>query len=180
MPGKDGVAFNTGALDVFIVNGASGGTSSADEAAFAAGVTSGTPLMGVVNPADTPPNGDLAVVALDGSRNLKVAGSFSSTPVSSNTEPTHGPTTVGTAAVQLLAANANRKALMLQNVGTTRIWILFGAGTPSSSNYDLALPACGVANDGSSLPAQIPILWKGAVQAIGSSPGGSVQAVEFT
>lgn len=69
--------------------------------------------------------------------------------------------------------------MILQNVGTTRIWILFGAGTPSSSNYHLSLPAGGNANDGSS-PPYIDTMWIGQVQAISSAAGGSVNAFENT
>lgn len=57
---------------VYAVNGASGGTSAVDEAAFTPGASSGTPMMGDVNPGDTPADGKFAVVALDSARNLKV------------------------------------------------------------------------------------------------------------
>ena len=49
-----------------------GGTYSGDKAAFTPGISSGTPTMGVVSPADTPAAGTFAVVALDANRNMKV------------------------------------------------------------------------------------------------------------
>jgi len=156
-----------------------GGTSEVDESSFTVGTTPGTPIMGVVDPSDTPSDGSLAVVALDNARRLKVSGSFSSTPVQSNTVTSPGPVTVGASSVQLLAANSSRKRLILQNVGTTKIWVLLGAGSASSVNYHIALPAGGTANDGSSEP-YIDTMWTGAIQAISSAAGGSVQALEFT
>ena len=63
---------NSGNLKCAVTGAGSGGTSSVDEAAFTAGTSAGTPAMGVITPSDTPSSGDLAVVALDGSRNLCV------------------------------------------------------------------------------------------------------------
>ena len=156
-----------------------GGTSDADETPFVVGTTLGTPIMGVVDPIDTPAAGDLVVVATDNKRNLKVSGTFSATPVTSATVNSPGPTTVGTISTTLLAANATRVKVILQNVGTTKIFILFGAGVASDTNYHIALPAGGTANDGSS-PLYVDVTWIGAIQAISSAAGGSVQAVEFT
>jgi hypothetical protein len=150
-----------------------------DETGFVVGTTPGTPIMGVITPSDSPASGDLAVVALDGSRRMQVAGSFTATPPTSNTVSSAGPQTIGTSSTQALAANSSRKRLILQNVGTTKIWILFGAGAASSSNYHIALPAGGTSNDGSS-PIYSDTLWTGAIQAISSAAGGSLQAEEFT
>jgi hypothetical protein len=100
-------------------------------------------------------------------------------PETSDAVNSAGPATIGTTSIQLLAANASRKRLILQNAGTTKIWVLFGSGTASSTNYHLALAAGGTSNDGSSTP-YIDQLWTGAVQAISSAAGGSIQAVEFT
>lgn len=52
--------------------GGSGGTSAVDETAFTVAASAGTPMMGAVTPGDSPPSGDLAIVALDANRNLKV------------------------------------------------------------------------------------------------------------
>jgi hypothetical protein len=68
--------------------------------------------------------------------------------------------------------------MILQNVGTTRIYIAFGA-TPTTSNYHVALPAGGSQNDGSSL-VYVDTLWIGDVQAISSAAGGLLQVTEFS
>ena len=150
--------------------GGGGGTSSEFGTAFpATGTAAGA--LGT--------NGDMEPFSLDASGNLLVAGTLTVTPEESSTVSAAGPTTLGTTSAQLLAANALRKKLILQNVGTTKIWILFGAGTASAVNYHIALPAGGTANDGS-CPVYIDEMWQGAIQAISSAAGGSVQAMEFT
>lgn len=158
---------------------AAGGTSATDEAAFSVGSSTGTPLMGAVNPVDTPPNGDLAIVALDSSRRLKVAGSFSSTPVTASTSSAALQQTIGTTAGQVLASNALRLKVTLQNCGTTVIKILLGSGTPTQSNYHFALPPGGTTNDGSS-PLFSDTMWIGAIQAVSSAAGGLLQVTELT
>lgn len=100
-------------------------------------------------------------------------------PETSDDVSSAGPVTLGTSSTQLLAANPDRKRLILQNVGTTKIFVLFGSGTASSSNYHVALPAGGTSNDGSS-PLYVDELWTGAIQAISSAVGGAIQALEFT
>lgn len=160
----------SGGIPVFVQNGTSGGTSSNFGAAFpAAGTAAGAE--------DT--NGKLAPLNLDSGGNLKISGNLTVTPPASNTVSAAGPAAIGTSSAQLLAANAARKRLILQNVGTTKIFILFGAGTASAVNYHIALPAGGNANDGSS-PMYIDSVWTGAIQAISSGAGGEVQAMEFT
>lgn len=59
-------------IPVSIVGGGGGGTAAVDETAFTVAASSGTPMMGAVTPGDSPPSGDLAIVALDANRNLKV------------------------------------------------------------------------------------------------------------
>jgi hypothetical protein len=169
---------------IYDVNGnpvtfGSGGTASTDETPFSAGVSVGTPLMGVVTPSDSPPSGDLAIVALDASRNLKIAGSFSSTPVQSNASSAVGQTTVGGTAVTLLASNSLRKRLTIQNTGTTVIYLAFAGKVPTVTQYHRALAACGQANDGSSAPYD-DVMETGAVQAISSAAGGTVVVEERT
>lgn len=163
------VALSPGTRKLLIDDG------SLDETVFSAGVNRGQPIM-----AYDPTSGDLLICeTTPGTRKLAVDAAVTVTPVESNTASAAGPVTVGTSPVTLLAANASRKRLTLQNVGTTRMLILFGVGVPSSSNYHIALPAGGVANDGSS-PVYIDTMWTGAVQAIGSAAGGEVQAYENT
>jgi hypothetical protein len=61
-----------GVLRTTVVGGGGGGTASVDEDPFTIAVSSGTPVMGVVNPVDFVPNGELAIAAMDDRRNLKV------------------------------------------------------------------------------------------------------------
>jgi len=152
--------------------GGGGGTSSAFGSAFPADGTA----AGFIDS-----SGNMAGANLDSSGNLLVAGSFTSTVPVSNaaTDPTQ--TTVGTSAATALSAGT-RKAMSIQNQGTTIIYVLLGAGTPSSSKYTVALPACGANNDGSSAPYTGPpgVVWTGAVQWISSGVGGLATAVELT
>jgi hypothetical protein len=136
-------------------------------------------ISGLVNPGITPADGTIALIAIDSNRNLKVAGSLTSTPITSSTSSAASQQTIGTTATQILASNSSRKKYSLQNCGTTIIKILFGAGTPTQSNYHIALPACGSANDGSS-PTYIDTMWIGAIQAISSAAGGLLQVLELT
>lgn len=162
--------------------GGGGGTSSTDETPFSVGSSAGTPMMGVITPSDNPPSGDLAVVALAADRSMKISGSFSASPATSSTSSTVAQTTVGTSAVQALAANSGRKGFSIQNQGTTVLKILLGSATPTQANYTVALPPGGTANDGSSHPWYGPpgFTWTGAIQWISSGAGGLGEAVEFT
>lgn len=149
--------------------GGAGGTSS----------TFGAAMPGTGTAAGASDGVNMKPLLVDGSGNLKIAGSFTATPDRSSTVSAAGPTTVGTSPVTLLAANLNRKKFILQNVGTNNIWILFGAGTPSSSNYHIALTPGGTSNDGSS-PPYIDVMWQDQVRAVASGAGGSVAVSEFT
>jgi hypothetical protein len=158
------------------VSGTFGGT--ADETVFAAGVTEGSPLMGY-----DPTSGELLVAQLSaGTRILEVAGTFSSTPPTSATSSVPGQTTVGVTAGTILALNAARKACAVQNTGTTVIYLALGH-TPTVTAYFIALPAGGVANDGSSNRwdgTVSGVLWTGAVSAISSASGGTCVVTELT
>jgi hypothetical protein len=67
-----------GTLDVNIISGAgSGGTASADDADFTAGVTSGTPAMGVYESTPTSvTDGDLGTVGITQGRRLKTSATI--------------------------------------------------------------------------------------------------------
>lgn len=151
---------------------AAGGTSSDFSAPF--------PAIGTAVGASDGTN--MQPLLVDGSGNLKVAGSFSASTPSSNTASAAAQTAVSGTASQILAANGSRKGLMIQNTGTTKIYIVLGAGTPSATVYHFALAAGGTANDGSSLiwfgPAGL--LWLGAIQAISSAAGGTIVITELT
>lgn len=187
-----------GRLRVIASGGSSGGTSAVDESAFNLGVDSLTPSGGIYDDAavalSTGETGaermtayravhanlrdatgaELGVLA----NPLQIAGSLSIAPVTSSTASTPSRQTIGTTASTALAANPARLRLTLQNVGTTILYIAFGA-TPTTTNFHLALPAGGATGDGSS-PIYADVMWLGDIQAISSASGGLLQVGEFT
>lgn len=152
--------------------GGSGGTSSTFGAAFpgtgtAAGATDGT---------------DMQPLLVDGSGNLKVAGSFSSTPPTSSSSNSPSQKTVGSSSGSILASNGSRKGCAVQNTGTVAIYLGLGQ-VPTATAYHIALPAGGSSNDGSSNRWDGTIsgvLWQGAVNAISASGGGTCVVTELT
>lgn len=88
-------------------------------------------------------------------------------------------TTIGTTAAQILAANARRKGLIVQNTGTTVIKIVLGSGTPTQTVYHVALGACTAADDGKG-GAYFDSSWIGPVQGISSGAGGTFVLTEIT
>jgi hypothetical protein len=88
-------------------------------------------------------------------------------------------TSVGAVAGQILAANDNRKGLVIVNTGTTTLYLVFGSGTPTTTVYHVALKAAAAADDGSGA-TWIDDSWTGAVQAIGSGGGGACVITEIT
>jgi hypothetical protein len=165
----------SGNLKCSVTGAGSGGTSAVDGATFTAGTSAGTPLM-----AEDPTTGELLVAQMSpGTRQLLVAASVSVAAVTSNTASTPAQTTVGTTAAQVLAANSGRKRLMLQNVGTTTIFITYGSTNPTTSAFHFALPAGGSTGDGSSR-IQEDTMWTGAVRGISSAAGGLLSITELT
>lgn len=162
----------SGNLKVAVTGAGSGGTSSVDQAAFSAGVSAGTPLM-----AEDPGTGKLVIVQT-ASNTRQLLTQTTIAPIQSNTSSAPAQQTVGTTAGSILAANANRKRLRIQNTGTTRIKLGFGQ-TPTQTAYHVCLPACGSADDGTS-PPLIDEVWTGAVNAISSLAGGTVVVEEDT
>lgn len=92
---------------------------------------------------------------------------------------TPAQTSVGAVAGQVLAANVDRRGLVIQNTGTTVIYLVLGSGTPTTSVYHVALKPCASADDGLG-GAYIDDGWTGAVQAIGSAGGGAIVITEIT
>ncbi|HLG97159.1 MAG TPA: hypothetical protein VKX49_12675 [Bryobacteraceae bacterium] len=118
-------------------------------------------------------------MSIERTRGPAVSGNFSATvtPPSSTTVSPAAQQSVGTASSQIVAANATRVKLIIQNTGTTVIKLNLGASSPTQNAYHIALPACGSANDESSQP-YVDTEWKGAVQAISSLAGGTVVVTE--
>jgi hypothetical protein len=166
---------SSGNLKCAVTGAGSGGTSSVDQSTFTAGTSAGTPIM-----AEDPTSGELLIVQMSpGTRQLSVAGTLSVSPTQSNTSSAVAQTTVGTSASTILAANGSRKRLTIQNTGTTDIYLAFAGKTPTNTAYHRALPACGVANDGSSQPYD-DVMETGAVSAISSAAGGTCVVEERT
>lgn len=174
-PGAVNEYDSVGNLLVNVAAGAGGGTSEIDESPFTAGVTPGTPIMG-----EDPTSGEnLVLQTVPGTRILEVGGSITVSPVESDTCSTNALVAVSTSSVTAIAANASRKRLILQNQGTTILYILLGSGSASLTNYTFALAACGTTKDGSS-PVIFDEMWQGAVQVISSAAGGLLNAQENT
>jgi hypothetical protein len=92
---------------------------------------------------------------------------------------TPAQTSVSNVAGQLLATNRARRGLVIQNTGTTILYLVLGSATPTSSAYHVALGACASANDGKG-GVYNDDAWIGAVQAISSAPGGTCCLTEVT
>jgi len=96
----------------------------------------------------------------------------------STTASAPSQTTVGLGAATVLPANPARLSFMLQNLGTTVIYIGLGAN-PTSSAFHISLPAGGTVRDGSSRIYQ-DACWKGSIAAVSSAIGGLLSVTEFT
>jgi hypothetical protein len=128
----------SGNIKVVVTGAGSGGTSSVDESAFSAGVTAGTPAMGVyeVTPS-TLTDGQLGVVAVDANRNVKVnivAGSSGNGAAG----PTGDP----------VPAQADYQGFQnpsgdLEGVATENLDYDTGAGTQPQTGYGVLIPASG-------------------------------------
>lgn len=82
-----------------------------------------------------------------------------------------------TAAI-VLAANAKRKGVIIQNTGTTIIKLTFGAVVPTQTAYHVALAACTGADDGKG-GIYVDDSWVGVINAISSAAGGTLVITEF-
>ena len=88
-------------------------------------------------------------------------------------------TAQSTTAAQVLASNARRRQVIVQNTGTTVIKLVLGTGTPTQTAYTVALGACAAANDGTG-GVFVSDVWRGAVQAISNAAGGTLVVTEIT
>lgn len=78
----------------------------------------------------------------------------------------------------LVVEDRGRRGLIIQNTGTTIIYLVLGDETPTTSVYHIALRACTSSNDGNG-GIYNDDAWVGNVQAIGSAPGGTVVITEI-
>lgn len=166
-----------------------GGSLTVDgSVSLAAAIPAGTNNIGDVDvlslpsiPAGTNNIGDVDVLTLPsipaGSNNIGDVDVLS-TPKSS-TSSTAAQTGQGTTEAQVLASNANRKSLMIQNTGTTVLKFTLGTNTVTQTVYHFALAASTGADDGTG-GVYTSDMWTGAVRAISSSAGGTMVITELT
>ena len=100
-------------------------------------------------------------------------------PRKASTATAPAQTAVGITAGQVLAANAARRSMVLQNTGTTVIKLVFGTTAPTQSVYHLALKG-GVAADDGLGATYLDDQWTGAVQAISGAAGGTLVMTEIS
>lgn len=86
-------------------------------------------------------------------------------------------TVVGTSAIAILAANADRKRVSFQNTGTTVIYLAFGATNPTTTAYHVALAPGAAADDGSGAFYSDEMIVQ-EVRALSSAAGGTVVITE--
>ena len=85
---------------------------------------------------------------------------------------------LGVNAVQILAANSARRSLIVQNTGTTVIYLVLGAVDPAPGVYHVALRGgTGVDDGGGTIYAEDS--WKGPVRAVSSGMGGRLVVMEI-
>lgn len=89
--------------------------------------------------------------------------------------PTVTSVASATGATTLKAANANRVGLIIANDSTAILYVLFGAGTPSATNYSIQIPAKGTT------PTDRPITgYTGLVQGAWASANGFAMVTEVS
>lgn len=100
------------------------------------------------------------------------------TSTTANALPGTNPQTIGVTSSAVVNANASRKEVTIVNTGTTYIYLGLGQ-TPTGTAYHIALAKCTAANDGTG-GTWTSDMWKGAVNAISSGAGGTVNLTELT
>lgn len=88
-------------------------------------------------------------------------------------------TSIGATAARILAPNAKRKGVFIQNTGLTVLKLVFGSSDPTQTVYHVALGASTGADDGTG-GAWSDDAWIGEIRAISSAPGGTFVLAEFT
>ncbi len=156
-------------------SGGTGGTASADGAAFTPGVTDGTPAMGLYEAAPTSvADGKVGALGMTADRKLKVSGSFSSTPITAST-PALSNVVDNAASVTVLAANANRLGFRIVNDSSAIVYLKCGAAASTTSFTEKLLPgqSWGTRELGVNYTGLIAGIWE-------SAPGGAARVTELT
>lgn len=91
-----------------------------------------------------------------------------------------GTIATGGTAQPLAAANTARRYLIVQNLSTDVLWVNEIGGTAAVGQPNLALKACGTANDGTggSLVFEGSFVPTGAVSILGATTGSAFSARE--
>jgi hypothetical protein len=119
----------------------------------------------------------LRQAATDAAGNMRVSGTVGQAGSSTATTPVQTP--VGTGVAQLLAPNSSRRRLLVQNTGTTVLYLSLGPTAPTTTAYHVALAACSSADDGSG-GTYVDEMWGGVVRATSSASGGTCVVTELT
>lgn len=91
------------------------------------------------------------------------------TPTVSPTSQIANRSGIISSAGTLLAQNLNRSGLIIQNLGTSPLFVCFGAGA-STSNFDLILKGAGGSNDGTGGNFSFDVLaYTGIITVAGTS-----------
>jgi hypothetical protein len=123
--------------------------------------------------------GSTAITATSTSLNVNVTNPVAGpTSTTANALPGVNPVTVNGTSVAILSSNASRKECIIVNTGTTIIYLGLGA-TATTTAYHIVLAKCTVANDGTG-SSWTSDMWKGSINAIGSTTGGTVVVTELT
>lgn len=143
--------------------GGSGGTASTVGSAFPVTATA----VGFLDA-----SGNMAGANLDGSGNLKIAGSFSATPTKSATS-TLTSVADSASSVTVLAANANRQGAIFYNDSTAAVFLKFGTTASSSSFTKKVLPSGDWDITSTFYTGKVDAIWV-------SAPGGAMRITELS
>lgn len=88
-------------------------------------------------------------------------------------------TAVATSGTALMAANASRHRLMVQNSGIIPVRLALSTSLPTATAYHVSLNSASAADNGTG-GTYIDEMWRGGVSAITSAAGGTVVLMELT
>lgn len=120
-------------LKVAISGAGSGGTSAVDQAAFTAGVSAGTPAMGVYEASPTTlTDGQVGLIGLTNDRKVKVSGSLTVSPTSPST-PSLTAIAAATSSQTALASTAGRLGVVYFNNADKSCYLKYGTTASATS-----------------------------------------------
>jgi hypothetical protein len=88
--------------------------------------------------------------------------------------PTITAATIGTTAVQILAANANRKGFVIQNTSNRTLYLGVTNAVTATTNFFTSIPANGL------YEWTLQTVYTGALFAIANGAAGSAQVLELS